>query len=431
MARAERLLERAKEHFVAGESALAFVGGAYETKDGERGTLRNGVLIATNQRILFYTKRLTGFDLEAFPYEGISSLETGKKLGGRWIKFFASSNTVSMKWINDDTTAFVNTVQSQMADTGDGANKTTDATPGAQPDEPDKGAELAGREPQAEKDAEANSSKKNSRGCLRIVLIGIGAVFGVVVVLLALFAVFGPREAIKANGDDVPVANAQTGTLLGRWHLEIASTSLVISLVHRDGVMYQQYFDGSPEIVVERPSRSPSIRKFDPNPDEKHGEYFTISASGVMKSFAWEGREINSAEAEQFHPDAMSIGFNPVERPCTPTELSALALETMRLYEELHSFKDTEAFAVFGFGRSGYLTWMQAVQRATDEDSEEFRVNDQLGFAPLELRTLGLGHMDLAREAQGIATGDLFGSLVDGIERKIRAGIALAECRDQ
>lgn len=429
MARADRLLERAKEHFVAGESALAFVGGAYETKVGERDTLRNGVLIATNQRILFYTKRLTSFDFEAFSYEDISSLETGKKLGGRWIKFSASGNAVSMKWIHDDVTAFVDTVQSQMAGTGDGADQSADATSAAQPDEPDKGAELAGREPEAEKDAQANSGKR-SRGCLRIVLVGLGAILGVVVVLLAMFAVFGPREATEANGH-AQAANAQTGTLLGRWHLEIASTSLVISLVHRDGVMYQQYFDGSPEIVVERPSRSPSIRKFDPNPDEKHGEYFTISASGVMKSFAWEGREINSAKAEHFHPDAMSIGFNPVERPCAPTELSALALETMRLYEELHSFKDTEAFAVFGFGRSGYLTWMQAVQRATDEDSEEFRVIDELGFAPLELRTLGLGHMDLAREAHGIATGDLYGSLVDGIERTIRAGIALAECRPQ
>ena len=135
MAKADKLLAQAKAHFGVGESALALVSGAYETKIGNHDTLRNGILIATNQRLVFYAKKMTGFEFEALPYKGISSLEMGKSLGGRWIKFFASGNTVSMKWIQDDMTAFVNTVQSQMAGTGDIADHSADATPAAEADE--------------------------------------------------------------------------------------------------------------------------------------------------------------------------------------------------------------------------------------------------------------------------------------------------------
>ena len=184
MAKADKLLEQAKDHFSAGESVLAFVSGAYETKVGKHDTLRNGVLIATNQRILFYAKRLTGFDLEAFPYKGISSLEMGRNLGGRWIKFFASGNTVSMKWIQDDMTAFVNVVQLQMADRGDGADMAAGAALASQPDE---GGELTEQDPKAEK-AQVASGGEPPSGCMKLVgvLLAIFAIFGLVVGIISL-----------------------------------------------------------------------------------------------------------------------------------------------------------------------------------------------------------------------------------------------------
>ena len=204
MAKADKLLEQAKEHFGAGESALAIVSGAYETKIGKHDTVRNGVLIATNQRLIFYAKKLTGFDLEALPYERISSLEMGKKLGGRWIKFFASGNTVSMKWIQDDLTAFINTVRSQMA--GDSADEGADATLAVQPDAPAEGTELAAQEPKAEDEAPmtpAQSSGKASGGCFQVVVIAIGVLLGGIVVLVGLFAIFGPDEdATSSTGSD-------------------------------------------------------------------------------------------------------------------------------------------------------------------------------------------------------------------------------------
>ena len=49
--------------------------------------IRTGIFIATDQRLLFYAKKLTGFDLEAFPYANISSMEMSKNLMGHRIRF--------------------------------------------------------------------------------------------------------------------------------------------------------------------------------------------------------------------------------------------------------------------------------------------------------------------------------------------------------
>lgn len=443
MARADKLIEQAKEHFGAGESPLAAVSGVYETKVGKRDTLRNGVLIATNQRLLFYAKKLTGFDLEAFPYQGISSLEMGKKLGGRWIKFFASGNTVSMKWIQDDMTAFVDVVQSKMAGAGHGIDRSVDdAPPTVQPNEPDSEYRIDGTGAEGRTGRRANSGSSGSkglRGCLRLVAIGFGVILGVTIVLSVLVAIFGPDGAEKEmdDGGDVPVASPD-GVLLGRWRLEFANGELVgiMSLVHRGGVMYADWQYGSdktfPEVVVERPSGLSDVRKFDPNPEETHGEYFTVSASGVLRRLAWEGREILSAEAEQWHPDAMSIGFNPVERACTATELSALALEIIGLYEELHSFKATDAFATFGFSQNGpYYAWLEAVRRAIGNREGGLEVYRQLGFVPGDLVSLGLSHMRVATSVgRNRPASESDRRSVHDLERKVQAGIALAECRD-
>ena len=115
MAKIEKLLKRAEEHFDDGERALQTVLGAYETQIMGRDSLRNGIFIATNHRLLFYAKKLTGFDFEAMPYTNISSMEMGKSLMGHYISFFASGNSAKMKWIKaGDVRAFVDTVKSQM-----------------------------------------------------------------------------------------------------------------------------------------------------------------------------------------------------------------------------------------------------------------------------------------------------------------------------
>jgi Bacterial PH domain/Short C-terminal domain len=115
MAKIDKYIEKAKEHFDSGEEVAFAVFGAYETKTMGKDTVRNGVMLATNQRILFYGKRTFGYDLEVFPYENVSSIEMSKGLTGHTIAFFSSGNKVKMKWINQgDIQGFISHVKATI-----------------------------------------------------------------------------------------------------------------------------------------------------------------------------------------------------------------------------------------------------------------------------------------------------------------------------
>lgn len=97
------------------ESVIFSLSGVYETKSLGADTVKNGVLIATENRIVFYAKRLTGYDSESFKYSNISSIDTGKKMLGSSITFYASGNKVSMKWIQEpDYQQFVEYVEDKI-----------------------------------------------------------------------------------------------------------------------------------------------------------------------------------------------------------------------------------------------------------------------------------------------------------------------------
>lgn len=100
VARADKNLERLQTHLEADEKVQAFVEGSYETKVMGTESVRKGVLAATDRRVLFFAKKMGGYDLESFPYGNISSLEQGKNMMGGTLKFFASGNAVSVKWID-------------------------------------------------------------------------------------------------------------------------------------------------------------------------------------------------------------------------------------------------------------------------------------------------------------------------------------------
>lgn len=116
MGKADKLLEQAAPHVEAGEVIRAAVMGAYETKIMGSDTVRNGVLIATNRRVVFYAKKLGGFDLESFPFGNISSFEHGKSMMGHNITFYASGNAVEVKWLQPATefAAFLDVVKEAM-----------------------------------------------------------------------------------------------------------------------------------------------------------------------------------------------------------------------------------------------------------------------------------------------------------------------------
>ncbi len=125
MAKLDKLLAQVREHLDEGEDVVSAVQGSYETKIAGNDTVRKGLFVATDRRLVFYAKKLTGYDLESFPYDHISSIEMGKGMMGHQITFFASGNKVHMKWIDkkQDVAGFVSTVRSRMKGGagGDGA----------------------------------------------------------------------------------------------------------------------------------------------------------------------------------------------------------------------------------------------------------------------------------------------------------------------
>lgn len=101
MAKIEKLIEQVQPHLQPGESVEAAVMGTYEVKILGSETLRTGIMLATNRRIVFYAKKLGGYDLEAFPYGNISSFEQSKSMMGYQLSFHASGNRVKLKGVSD------------------------------------------------------------------------------------------------------------------------------------------------------------------------------------------------------------------------------------------------------------------------------------------------------------------------------------------
>ncbi len=99
MSSMEKNLRELRERLDNGETIESYVYGSYETKILGSDSVRKGVLAATNNRVVFYAKKMLGYDMEIFPYSNISSIEMGKGIMGHKISFFASGNKVTMKWI--------------------------------------------------------------------------------------------------------------------------------------------------------------------------------------------------------------------------------------------------------------------------------------------------------------------------------------------
>ena len=96
-------------------------------------------------------------------------------------------------------------------------------------------------------------------------------------------------------------------------------------------------------------------------------------------------------------------------------------MELVRLYEELHTFKDDHEFIRLGFGQGGpYSAWLQAIQRYRDTNSG-FEISDELGFLPGDLMMLGMNYI-----GEDPSESDL--SAIEFFEGKIQAGLAFARC---
>lgn len=130
MSKLEKLAEQAKPHLRDGEKIHVSVLGTYETKIMGSDSVRSGILMATDERVVFFAKKLTGYDLESFPYSNISSIEMGKNMMGHHIKLFASGNEISVKWIQTgNIEGFVELVRSRIGKSSSAPAEPSQASP--------------------------------------------------------------------------------------------------------------------------------------------------------------------------------------------------------------------------------------------------------------------------------------------------------------
>ena len=235
-------------------------------------------------------------------------------------------------------------------------------------------------------------------------------------------------EASAAPAGPTPEAD---GITVATWEYRLTqSVTESVALIYRAGAMVleSKYSDGtsdgtSTRGVVERPADRPTERRFDLQPEYERSEYITLSASGQVRYFGWEGRQFDATTATFVHPDALVIGANPVERECVPKVLSETTYRVIALYRELHTFKDDPAFTVFGFARGGpYHAWLQTAHDL--EDMVGLEVMDELGFSAAHVMDLGLQYMYEA------TLGTDYKKLIRirNIEQLIRADWARATC---
>jgi hypothetical protein len=138
MAKLDKLVEQAREHLEPGEEMVAAIKGTYETKRMGKDSVRSGSFLATDRRLVFYGKKLGGYDLESFPYSHISSFEMSKGMMGHKMSFFASGNHVQMKWIDKaGVEEFTTAVRARMGKDGHQAASGSPTVEAAQPAAPD------------------------------------------------------------------------------------------------------------------------------------------------------------------------------------------------------------------------------------------------------------------------------------------------------
>lgn len=127
MAKQDKLVDQAKTHLDDGEPVLGLVHGTYETKIMGSDSVRKGLFLATERRLVFYAKKLGGYEFESFPYDKISSFEQGKNMMGHNFSFFTSGNKVTLKWISkdDDFDSFIAVTKQHLG------GSTAAALPGA------------------------------------------------------------------------------------------------------------------------------------------------------------------------------------------------------------------------------------------------------------------------------------------------------------
>ena len=269
-------------------------------------------------------------------------------------------------------------------------------------------------------------TKRSVAGVLTVIIGGIG--------LLFLFTALPPVEkaappqqaGIPDPSNSAPVESKQpTETLIATWGANQNS-----NLIHRDGkmVLQRKYRDGSvgSQELIERPTKSSGIRKFDIE-EHRRSDYFTLSDSGDVNHFSWDGRVLFTDRATFIASNMMEVERNVQARSCTPRQLSVTATQFVQLHNELHAFKDDSEFALVGFALgSSYNEWLKRVDSLVASlQPIQLAFMEETGFYIGDLWELGQVYMTTADD-DVISQED--SDYITGMERTIRVGIAIARC---
>jgi len=115
MASYDRLLELIEEHLDSGETIHESIFGVYEGKLMGADVIRDGIFVVTEKRVIFYAKKLMGYDLESFPLRNITSIDRSKGLMGHKVTIIVSGNEATLKWINQgDVSSFTQYVNDRI-----------------------------------------------------------------------------------------------------------------------------------------------------------------------------------------------------------------------------------------------------------------------------------------------------------------------------
>jgi hypothetical protein len=101
MASKRWILERVQAHLSSDEDIRAVATGRFEVRALGRKISRNGVLVGTDQRLVFFAKKLRGVDWEEFSYDALTAVKQRKDLPTHPVSFSFSDRTVTVGQSDD------------------------------------------------------------------------------------------------------------------------------------------------------------------------------------------------------------------------------------------------------------------------------------------------------------------------------------------
>ena len=117
-----------------------------------------------------------------------------------------------------------------------------------------------------------------------------------------------PAQSDDFSGEAAELASPPDRRVLASWELELTPGQRTAqTLVHQGGAIIRESRnlpDGKaiPQVLIERPWDNPSERRFDLQPDRERSEYITLSNSGVIRKFSWEGGSLTGPRQPSLIP---------------------------------------------------------------------------------------------------------------------------------